>query len=102
MVDAAASPAEALSKLDEGEYELVLAQSNLGAESVAREVLAYARVKDYHPATAVVTSCHPSPKLGDGHEMSVYAEDLPLFLGEVAELIGMRASRRYPSLKQAG
>jgi hypothetical protein len=102
LVDAAASPAEALAKLDEGQYDLVLTESDVGSETASRNILAYARVKDYHPATAMVTSCHPSPKMvGDGHEMSIYAEDLPLLLGKVAELIGVRASRRYPALRQA-
>jgi hypothetical protein len=100
MVDAAASPAEALTKLDEGQYDLVLTESDLGSETAGRNVLAYARVKDYHPATAMVTSWHPSPKMsGDGHEMSIYAENLPLLLGKVAELIGVRASRRYPPVR---
>ena len=102
MVDAAASPAEALTKLDESQYDLVLTESDLGSQSGGRNVLAYARVKDYHPVTAVVTSCHASTKmLGDGHEMSVYAENLPLLLGKVAELIGVRAIRRYPALRQS-
>jgi len=102
LVDAAASPAEALTKLDEGQYDLVLTDSDLGSETAGRNVLAYARVKDYHPATAMVTSWHPSPEMpGEGHEMSIYAENLPRLLGEVAELIGVRASRRYPALRQA-
>ena len=101
-VDAAASPAEALAKLDEGQYDLVLTQSDLGQETAGRNVLAYARVKDYHPATAMVTSCHSSQEFpGEGHEMSVYAEDLPVLLGKVAELIGVRATRRYPAPRQA-
>src|SRR5438067_7114480 len=56
-VDVAASPAEALSKLDEGRYALVLSDTR-----VPRNVLAYARIKDYHPATAQVTSYEPSRK----------------------------------------
>ena len=96
-VDAAASPAEALAKLDEGKYDLVLTDSELGPETAGRNVLAYARVKDYHPATAVVTSRHASlTPLSDrdDHEMSIYAENLPVLLGKVAELIGVRAIRR--------
>jgi CheY-like chemotaxis protein len=56
-VDVAASPAEALSKLDEGRYSLVLSDTN-----VPLNVLAYARVKDYRPATAQVSSYEPSPQ----------------------------------------
>src|SRR3954453_3418884 len=59
-VDVAASPSEAMSKLDEGRYSLVLSDTR-----VPRNVLAYARVKDYRPATAQVTSYEPvSPKGG--------------------------------------
>jgi CheY-like chemotaxis protein len=96
-VDAAASPAEALTKLDEGQYDLVLTDSELGSETDSRNVLAYARVKDYHPATAVITSRHATPRVRsapDTHEMSIYAENLPLLLGKVADLIGVRAIRK--------
>ena len=41
-VDVAASPAEAMLKLDEGRYELVLTDNRFGSD-----VLAYARVKEY-------------------------------------------------------
>jgi len=99
-VDAAASPAEALAKLDEGTYDLVLTDSELGSERISRTVLAYARVKDYHPATAVITSRHSprSRSSRDAHEMSVYAENLPLLLGKVADLIGVRAIRRQAAV----
>ncbi len=99
-VDVAASPAEALSKLDEGRYSLVLSDTN-----VPLNVLAYARVKDYRPATAQVTSYEPVPKdrpARGRHSMSIYTENLPNLLGEVAELIGLRASRRYRPLRTAG
>src|SRR5690242_12157665 len=50
-VDVAASPAEAVSKMDEGAYELVLSDPRF-----ASDVLGYARVKEYRPATSVVNS----------------------------------------------
>jgi len=103
-VDAAASPAEALAKLDERQYDLVLTDSGLRSRNAATDVLAYARVKDYHPATAVIRSCHPAPKMGSStppYEMSIHAEDLPVLLGKVADLIGLRASRRYLPLRTA-
>jgi CheY-like chemotaxis protein len=94
FVDAAASPAEALSKLDEGRYSLVLSDTN-----VPLNVLAYARVKDYRPATAQVTSYEPTPKAHGRHSYSIYTENLPDLLSEIAELIGVRASRRYRLLR---
>jgi hypothetical protein len=95
-VDVAASPAEAMFKLDEGRYELVLTDNRFGSD-----VLPYARVKEYRPATAVVTSFEPFPESspGRGPEISVHAEDLSELLEDVAELIGARARRRYRPLR---
>src|ERR1043165_1739100 len=58
-VDVAGTPEEALRKLDKGRYELVLTDSSLGTGRTAQTVLAYARVKDYRPATALVRSYEP-------------------------------------------
>ncbi|HUA58833.1 MAG TPA: hypothetical protein VML19_08775 [Verrucomicrobiae bacterium] len=102
-VDVAASPGEAFAKLDEGQYDLVLSDSRLGSRA-SLSVLAYARVKPYRPATAVVTSTEPRLAAGGRplrHQMRIYTENLPNLLGEVAELIGVRASRRYRPLRQA-
>ncbi len=57
-VDVAASVPEALAKLDERQYELVLSDMELEAPEIGRGVLSYARLKDYRPATAVVTAYH--------------------------------------------
>jgi len=102
-VDVAASPSEAIAKLDGNRYELVLSDSNFGSREAGRNVLAYARVKDYHPATALITSYEPLLKRlpGRGHQIAIHTENLPNLLGEIAELIGVRASRRYRPLRQA-
>ena len=96
-VDVAASSAEGLDKLDEQEYELVLTDLRKeGAES-GPKVLAYARVKPYKPATALITADHDSklavPPL-DSQEVSIQAQDVINLLGKVAYLIGLRASKR--------
>ncbi len=93
-VDVAATEAEAVSKLDEGRYALVLTDASFDGYNV----LAYARVKDYHPATAVVTSYEGDKKRRPHRattRMSIYTENLPNLLTDVAELIGARATRRY-------
>jgi CheY-like chemotaxis protein len=102
-VDVAATPAEAINKLDEGQYELVLSGAELGSRPSGRNVLAYARVKEYHPATALVTESERDQRtFGRGRQqVSIYTENLPHLLAEVAELIGVRASRRYRPLRQA-
>jgi CheY-like chemotaxis protein len=103
-VDIAATSAEALAKLDEHQYELVLSDGQFGSSEEGRNVLAYARVKSYQPATALITSSDSvilrrSPR-GRPH-VSVYTENLPAFLAHVAELIGLRAIRRYRPLRPA-
>src|SRR5688572_22430874 len=97
-VDVAATPAEALAKLDEGRYELVISDSEFGSRPAGRNVLAYARVKEYRPATALLTSTESTvtrSAVGSRRHVSIHTEDVPLLLGEVAELIGARAIRRY-------
>ncbi len=103
-VDVAASPSEAFAKLDEGRYALVLSAAAFGASTSGRDVLAYARVKEYLPATALVTGTEglDLPRSGRArHRFSIHTENVPTFLGEVAELIGLRASRRYRVLRHA-
>jgi CheY-like chemotaxis protein len=99
-VDVAATPSEALSKLDEKRYDLVLSDDESGS---GRDVLAYARVKEYRPATAVVTS-HDDHQVAHTpcarQSISVYTENLPVLLGKVAELIGVRAIRRLRPVRQ--
>src|SRR5436190_12836229 len=89
-VDVASSASEAIEKLDSGQYVLVL--SDLGMKSV----LAYARDKDYKPATASITAYHGSKPLPTARQADVVVEteDVPRLLTMVAELIGLRAIRR--------
>jgi DNA-binding NtrC family response regulator len=93
-VDVAGSSSEALAKLDANRYALVLSDSSPGNENL----LAYARVKDYHPATAMITSYEPAFKRHSpygAHEFSIRTLGVPNLLEKVADLIGIRASRRY-------
>jgi CheY-like chemotaxis protein len=111
-VDVAASTAEALAKLDDGVYDLVLADQQFGKDKPGLDLLAYARVKEYRPATAFITSHQrrrgPARSLhavgskgAPRHNVSIYTENLPSLLEKIAELIGVRASRRYRPLRQA-
>jgi CheY-like chemotaxis protein len=105
-VEVAGSTSEALAKLDEGIYELVLTDQQLEKGQAGFDLLAYARVKEYRPATAFITSHQRRRGPGRAHQpramrpssrhnVSVYTENLPQLLERVAELIGVRASRRY-------
>ena len=96
-VDVAATPSEAIAKLDEGRYDLVLTG---GESNAGRHVLAYARVKDYKPATAVIKPHQRMPARSIKPNVSIYTENLPSLLGKVAELIGIRAIRRYRPARQ--
>jgi CheY-like chemotaxis protein len=99
-VDVAATPSEAVAMLDEAKYELVLSDD----DDSCRPVLAYARVKEYRPATATVTSYAPEPErsvAGNGYQVSIYTENVPHLLERVADLIGLRAIRRYRPAREA-
>jgi len=103
-VDVAATPAEAIAKLDEGKYELVLSDTEFDSRPAGRNLLAYARVKDYRPATALVTSYEPEFKYRAArrrHQIAIHTENLASLLSDVANLIGLRASRRYRPLGPA-
>lgn len=101
-VDSAASAAEAIPMLDEQEYELVLSDLQMESPEAGLKVLAHARIMDYKPATAIVTtyqnakdqdaSQHPKPKAQA--RMLITPEDIPGLLGKVANLISQRAARR--------
>jgi two-component system response regulator PilR (NtrC family) len=97
-VDVAASAAEAYAKLDDNHYELVLSDLEMEAPEAGLRLLSYARVKNYRPATALVTA-YGQPKCcsyadKDEQQVSIETEDVSSLLAKVAELIGMRASRR--------
>ncbi|HUJ23422.1 MAG TPA: response regulator [Bryobacteraceae bacterium] len=96
-VDVAASAAEAVGKLDESTYELVLTDSQMESDA-GRSVLAYARRKEYKPATALIHKHREGSARNDlrktNPRMTVEAEDVTTFLSKVAELISLRATRR--------
>jgi len=92
-VDSAASAAEAVGKLDDEEYELVLTDIDMEFPDSGLKVIAHARMMDYKPATAVLrTEANaPTDRLRD---MLVAPENLPEFLAQVASLISHRATRK--------
>ena len=95
-VNVAASAAEAVGKLDEGEYELVLSDLQMESPEAGLKVLAHARMMDYKPATALITSyqdSHPEPTRNQ-KSMLIKPEDVPGLLGKIADLIAERATRR--------
>src|SRR5436190_9954441 len=109
-VDSAASAAEAVGKLDEQEYELVLSDLQMESPEAGLKVLAHARNMDYKPATALVTTYQnegaSKPHAAKAHapkpntatpkapkptsRMLIKPEDIPGLLGKVANLISQR------------
>jgi CheY-like chemotaxis protein len=102
-VDSAASAAEAVGLLEEGEYELVLSDLQVESPDSGLKVLGHARKMDYKPATALVTSYASEGDAGTDKSMLIKPEDIPGLLSKVADLISLRATRRMErELRLAG
>jgi CheY-like chemotaxis protein len=92
FVDSAASAAEAVGKLDERQYELVLSDLQMESPEAGLKVLAHARLMDYKPATAIFTTYQN--RQADGRRpVLIKPEDLPGLLSKVADLISQRAAK---------
>ena len=104
FVDVAASTAEAYTKLDEGEYELVLSEAEMDSPQAGHRILSYARKRGYQPATAVVTAYKEARAfrcpVGDRRKVSINTENVSTLLDKVAQLIGIRVQRRMNRLIQ--
>jgi CheY-like chemotaxis protein len=101
FVDSAASAAEAVGKLDERQYELVLSDLQMESPEAGLKVIAHARLMAYKPATAILTTYRTSRPDGPPPFL-IESEDLPNLLGKVADLISQRAARIVErQLKQA-
>lgn len=92
FVDAAGSAEEAVGKLDEQQYELVLSDLQMESPEAGLEVLAHARLMDYKPATALVTT-YQNRRPSGRKPFLIEPQDLPGLLTKVAELISQRAAR---------
>ena len=99
-VDGAATAAEAVGKLDCHEYQLVLADLRSESQEAGHRLLAYARQKDFHPATALIASDMSETGLEsaeydqDERVVSISDENVSSLLALAAELISQRADRR--------
>jgi CheY-like chemotaxis protein len=92
QVDAAASAAEAVGKLNNQQYELVLSDLQMESPRAGLKVLAHARLMDYKPATAILTT-YQTRTPGISRSVLIEPEDLPGLLSKVADLISQRAAR---------
>jgi CheY-like chemotaxis protein len=96
-VDGAASASEAVARLEEGEYQLVLADLSTESHAAGPNLLAYARQRDNRPATALISSRisgHEEEAEGGEAIVHVANDQISELLEKVADLISHRADRR--------
>jgi CheY-like chemotaxis protein len=93
-VDAAATAAEAVGKMENQEYELILSDLQMESPEAGLKVLAHAHMMDYKPATALVTAYSDGSGKRPNTRMLVEPEDIPGLLSKVANLIARRVTRR--------
>lgn len=97
-VDAAASASEAVAKMDDREYELVLSDLRMESPEAGLKVLGHARMMDYRPATALITTYQDSKgrtvSRNAAGTVLIEPEDLPELLSRIADLISERATRK--------
>ena len=94
-VEAAASAAEAVDKMDAHQYELVLSDVQMESPEAGYKVLAHARMMDYKPATALIqTFSSQQPVKGHTRPVLVEPENVPDLLSQIAGLISLRATRK--------
>lgn len=95
-VDAAATAAEAVGKMELQEYELVLSDLQMESPRAGLRVIAHAQLMNYQPATALVTTWQnfsPQDYTSKAGSVLVATEDIPGLLTKVAGLIAERATR---------
>jgi len=106
-VDGAATAAEAILKLDRNEYQLVFADLRSESDEAGRQLLAYARQKAFHPATALIASDMTGTAqrtTGDTglRTVRISNESISTLLGRAAELIWQRVNRKNRLAFQLG
>ena len=104
-VESAASAAEAVGKLDDGEYALVLSDLVMESPEAGLKVLAHAKMMGYKPATALITTYHDSivSPVSRKNSLFIEPEDIQGLISKVANLISERATRRMErELRLAG
>ena len=94
-VDSAASSAEAMEKIEKGQYTLVLCDLKGESATASREVIRLAQCQEYRPATAYLTAFQEhSGNRKDSDELLIEPVNVPALLTEIADLIANRAAGR--------
>jgi CheY-like chemotaxis protein len=95
-VESAATAAEAVWKLEEGEYALVLSDLQMETPQAGLKVLAHAKHMDYRPATALLTTYREAQSGPESwpNSLLIKPEDIQDLVTKIAALISDRATRR--------
>jgi CheY-like chemotaxis protein len=94
-VDSAASSAEAMEKIESGQYALVLCNFSGESAESSRNVLKLAQSQEYRPATAYLTASPDDSEADeDAERLLIEPVDMPTLLTHIADLIGNRAVGR--------
>jgi CheY-like chemotaxis protein len=95
-VDTAATSGEAISRMEADEYALVLSDLHMESPEAGLRVMEHARLMDYRPATAIVNTWQQDSVDAGGRQggVLIQPQNVPELLGQVADMIAERASRR--------
>ena len=96
-VDSAASTPEAMDKIENDQYALVLCGLHTGTEDECRRVMNHARSQEYKPATAVLTASDDSQRNWERsrpNRVLIEPVEVPALLTKIANLLADRAAGR--------
>ena len=94
-VDSAASSAEAMEKIEDEQYALILCNLRQESPDACRKVIGLAQRQEYKPATAyLTTSSDGESSVSNSDDMLVETAEVPALLTGIAELIANRAAYR--------
>ena len=93
-VDAAATAAEAVGKMEDHQYELVLSDMQMESPEAGLRVLAHAQNMTYEPATALITTYGSAKPQACSSHVLVETEDVPDLLTKVTNLLARRVTRQ--------
>ncbi len=94
-VDLAGSAPEAMDKIEQGQYALVLCGLRCDDDQdECRRVINHARAQDYHPATAYLTASGGESRHPRSGRLLIEPQEVPDLLSKIADLLADRAVGR--------
>jgi CheY-like chemotaxis protein len=95
FVDSAASSAEAMEKIEDEQYALILCDLDGESGDASRNVIKMAQTQDYRPATAYLRASGGAEAADeDADQLFIETVDVPALLTQIADLIASRAAGR--------